>query len=313
MLVGFAGLRNDQRRFLLPFLLTLIVASALLGIVQITGGSRSPAYLFANRNHQATFLAIGFPIIRVWSLLPGKSLNEERFRTAAAVVLAVFLMVMILVVGSRTGMGLALLGLMSAALVVRPKRADGASRQKRRWIVPLTVAATVAIFAIVFLFGRAEAINRLMTGEMGEDQRIQSLPVVLRMISDFLPWGSGFGSFDPVYRSYEPDDMLSIYYLNHAHNDLTELTLTGGLPALAVLATFLVWAGSLAFAAFRPWSVATRDLLYARVGAITIAVFLLASLVDYPLRTPLASIVFTLACAWLGAMDLRRAQTGAKD
>ena len=60
------------------------------------------------------------------------------------------------------------------------------------------------------------------------------------MLKDFLPTGIGFGAFDPAFRVFEPDSSLSPLYLNHAHNDLVELALTGGIAALLMFALFLL-------------------------------------------------------------------------
>jgi len=39
--------------------------------------------------------------------------------------------------------------------------------------------------------------------------------------------------------------------------------------------------------------------IYARMSAVVILGLILASITDYPVRTPLITAVFTLACMWL--------------
>ena len=124
------------------------------------------------------------------------------------------------------------------------------------------------------------------------------------MWRDFAWTGSGFGSFDPLFRMYEPDAMLKPTNFNHAHNDWLELALTGGVPALAVLTLFVGWA-SVQMA--RCWRApgATAMVLSARGGGIALLVLGAASISDYPLRTPLMAALMTLSCAWLAGSAAR--------
>jgi len=81
-------------------------------------------------------------------------------------------------------------------------------------------------------------------------------------------------------------------YINQAHNDWAQLALEGGVPTLGVLVALLVWIG----AALRGWIRQGRAGRGALLfwGAV-FAIFAGASLVDYPLRTPL----FQMASIWL--------------
>lgn len=117
------------------------------------------------------------------------------------------------------------------------------------------------------------------------------------MLRDFMPIGSGFGSFDPVFRMYEPDELLHPGYFNHAHNDWLELALTGGLPALLLLAAFILWAGWRLYSSFR--TPASDPALRVRSGGLVLLVLAGASVSDYPLRTPILAALLALACAWL--------------
>jgi O-antigen ligase len=115
--------------------------------------------------------------------------------------------------------------------------------------------------------------------------------------------GSGFGSFDPVFRVYEPDGLLSPNYLNHAHNDLLELAMVGGLPAMVLLVWFLVWLGTRGIAALRRSDGRTNTRM-ARLGLLMLVMMLLSSLVDYPLRTPLVAAICAVACGWLAELGV---------
>jgi O-antigen ligase len=116
-----------------------------------------------------------------------------------------------------------------------------------------------------------------------------------------LPFGSGFGTFVPIYQKFVPRTQLNDRLLNHAHDDWLELWLTGGLPAIALAAAFLAW---LAASTLRVWSsgepgAPVLDLALAQAGSIVIVLLLLHSVVDYPLRMPALSVLFAIACAYL--------------
>jgi O-antigen ligase len=116
-----------------------------------------------------------------------------------------------------------------------------------------------------------------------------------------LPFGSGFGTFVPVYDEFAPRTLLEETYVNHAHNDWLELWLNGGAPAIILVLGFLAWFG---VATSGLWSrvqpeTPVLDLALAQAASIVIVLILLHSVVDYPLRTPTISVLFALACAFL--------------
>lgn len=318
-LLGLRAMRQEQHEALLVVLIGVTLAGLLLALVQITGGSNSSAYLydvthadsgvgfFANRNHQAALLAMTFPMLRAWTLLDGGSPDWRRARAWIALAIGLFLLPMLLVTGSRAGLLLGMVGLVLAALIGvghggRSKRALGATRQ---WMLAgLGLAAVVGVTATMLLARRVVSVERLWTTDIGGDQRFRELPLVVEITGDFLPFGTGFGSFDPVYRSYEPDESLALQYFNNAHNDFLELVMTGGLAAAIVLLVFLVWYGRAAVRAFRPTR-RSAPLLLGRVGVAMILIVGLSSAVDYPLRTPLLAVTFTIACVWLARASAR--------
>lgn len=162
------------------------------------------------------------------------------------------------------------------------------------------VLAIAAAIGAAVILPRADAFDRLYSTSVAEETRIAFVPTLLRVAADFFPFGSGFGSFDPVFRFYEPDDLLARTYLNHAHNDLLELVITGGLPALLVAFAFLFWAARRCLSTVRHDRNSRRG-RFATLASVIIVLALLSSLVDYPLRTPAFAMIFAFACGWLGA------------
>lgn len=312
MLTGYAALDDRQRRALLWPLLGLIAFSMVLGLAQIAGGETSPLYwyrvsgrgqligLLANRNHQGALLALALPLLRAWTIFPARNRQAERTRIIIAIGAAAVIFLYVLVLGSRAGVLLTLLGLI-AAFLVEPKLGGGRLSSRQRWLIAGGVMLGIAgLLGLVVTADRAVTVGRIVDDDLSTEGRLAALPTLLHMIGQTLPWGTGFGSFVPVYASYEPDALLKPTYFNNAHNDLIELAITGGIPALAVFFGFLVWWGR---ASWRSFAGAATQLWGAlqRAAAFAILILLLASLTDYPLRTPLLGGVFTLLCCWLAS------------
>jgi hypothetical protein len=324
VLGGYACLERPHRHALLQVLLALIFAGTLLGIAQIVGGPESRAYLyritnagsavgwFSNRNHQAALLSATFPMLAVWASLP--EANRQRFQSRAAVaaVFAIILIPMILVTGSRAGLFLAIIAVAASFFSFGQQLAqiNPFVRRHSRVLLAALVAASAALVAAAILMSRAQAWDRLVGASQTDGVRIGNLPIYFQMISDFFPFGSGFGSFEALYKIYEPAHSLTRAYLNRAHNDLAELLITGSLPALIVLLAGLWWFARAGFVVYRRGASPAESGL-ARTAVVIIAILLLASLVDYPLRTGIGAAVLALAAAWLS--DGSRAASGLGD
>lgn len=309
MLIAFAGI-GRRRNDLILFPLVLAGISVVLGIIQITGGPGSAAYLyrptsdflpvglFANRNHQAVMLAVALPALAAWARHP----RAGRYRLAIAGGFGLLLLPVILATGSRAGMALAGVGLVAAGMLVWPVL--------KTWRIPRMVylgaaLLLVAAIGVTVFAGRAISIDRLADVDgPSTELRLVTLPIVLTIIRDHLPFGAGYGAFDQIFRSYEPDFLLRPTFFNRAHDDLLETVLSGGIPALIVMILFAVWWVRQTIQAWRNKQQASYDGVLARLGAIISGMLVLASIVDYPLRTPLAGVMFALACCWLSRAAL---------
>jgi O-antigen ligase len=82
------------------------------------------------------------------------------------------------------------------------------------------------------------------------ESREQILQTTGRAMADYLPAGSGLGSFRKVYRLYESPGTVTNEYVIHAHNDYAELALELGVPGVILMALFLAWWAGAAWAVF---------------------------------------------------------------
>jgi O-antigen ligase len=306
ILVLLAQMDERARRWLPVLLLSLVTASMLLGLLQFSGARFNNPFIndaaevsgsFANRNHFALFLAIGCVLAPVWAFRGREKLRLRGLLASGVILLFVLT---ILATGSRAGLLLGAAGLaLGVVLVLRRlrRRLSGAPA----WVLPSIVAALMLVIAgfvaISVSADRAVGIDRLIVLDGGEDMRRQGLPTVLSMIATYFPAGSGFGGFDPVFRIHEPDSFLAITYFNRAHNDFLEIALDGGIAGMALLAAALGW---WLWASWRVWRAEpSEEATLARLGSAMLLLVLIASVPDYPARTPMIMAIVAIAATWL--------------
>jgi O-antigen ligase len=300
--------RSYHARLLVPLLLIGIVISALLGLLQVSGGypyfytitnADSAVGFFANRNHLALFIAIALPLVACWAAMPHADAAYRRMRFWIFLCVAAAVFPLLLITGSRAGLIIAVVGLLTMAGFKDPSAGTHSPRAYRRgwriWAIPVAVGLG-AVLSVVFM-SRGLALERLLGGE-SSGARLENLPRYFHMVRDFFPLGSGLGSFDPIYRSYEPISSITPEYLNQAHNDIVQIVIEAGAPALLLLVAFLGW---FALRSWRLWSrrIESTDTLLGRAGSVIVLLILLSSFVDYPLRTPVIEAVMALACYWM--------------
>jgi O-antigen ligase len=318
MLLAFS-LNSRQHRRLLRTIIVLGAVSGLLGLMQAIGPVNGPLYLynvtnfgdgvglFANRNHQAVFMAAMFPLLAahlsLWTGRPDRLLFQRVLVAAAAV----FLVPLLLVTGSRAGVILGIVGIVLAWWTYSPpvpkgRRATQGSVQR---VVQIGLVAFLAAasLSLMVLAARAPALSRLLSFDGTAELRIQAFPTVLRAAWDFFPVGSGIGSFVETYEIYEPDALLSSAYLNHAHDDYLEVFLTAGLPGallLAAGAAIFAWAVVKLMRAGRSGPEQSRTpLVLGRTGSSILILLALSSATDYPLRVPAMALLASVCAVWV--------------
>jgi O-antigen ligase len=326
LLLGVQLNRDDLYR-LLPLLLGLGGISGFWGVLQIMGDPQGALYLykptnngaavglFSNRNHAALLLACLFPMLAVYASTSSGTVDQQRIRQLTAIAAGFVLVPLILVTGSRSGMLISAPALAGAALLYRApvqgravRRSGAGFRLGAGHVV--AAGAIVSLIFLTILFSRAESWDRLFEQSLDDELRDDFWRAGLALIWKYFPFGSGIGSFVEVYKIDEPMRNLNAHYVNHAHNDWLEIMLTGGLPGMLTLiagmALFLV-------RAIRLWSGKEKDrraVKFARLASVVIAIVVLASAADYPLRTPIIMAVFAIFCLWFTSPALSDADSG---
>lgn len=299
---------------LLRIVATLGIINAVLGILQIAVGRAgsfyfyevtnrgSPVGILANENHSAIFAACSMLVVAKLGLRVrnGPNASWEWIFHSAAFLLLFFVS---FVGGSRAGF-LAAVGATMVSLVMlvmsshRPRRQVVGVVKLRRWLdkVPslilLVPIVVISVAATSFLaLDRTPAFRDILAKDTFEDLRWSLWPVITDMLKDHSLAGIGFGAFEQVYHIYEPSKLLMPSYVNQAHNDWGQFIIEGGVLAGLLIVGLLVWLVMriVALASHRAHRV--DAVFWVSIFAIIGA----ASVVDYPLRTPL----FQVVAVWL--------------
>lgn len=326
-LVIFAIQSGNRHRKVLLTLIALGIVSALLGIAQVSGPDDGPLYLyrqtsngapvglFANRNHQAIFLASLIPLLWVFASggrapdvkharsRRGKAIDRGNLSLFGVICAIALLLVVILATGSRAGAGLAVASMAGTVVLMLWGKHSTASEKPTGKVAdrlrqnPALVALPLLLLAalgLTLLFARGASIDRLFAHDVADDLRFAVLPTLFDLARTHFLFGTGFGSFEFVYKGVEPTYLLSGRYLNQAHNDPLQIVIEAGLAGLALILWLLGLLVRRLVTLARNGGAALNETALSAGLALTIC--LLGSITDYPLRTPLGMVWFAWLC-----------------
>lgn len=302
IIVAVLRLRAYRESWTAVALFAGTLAGILLGYLQISSGrlGQSTWYLyeitnfgsavglFANRNHMGTLLLMALPFV-VALFFAGNQAADRR--TTSLMIIGAAGMITIL-------LGIAVNGSLAAVALAVPVIAASALlvpglRRIRAFVIAAVAIALVA--ALIFL--ASSPVQPKLTGETTSsfEGRWEIWGRTWAAIESSFPLGTGLGSFEAVYATFEPAQDITRTYVNHAHNDYLQLLLEGGIPAVALAIVFFVWwLGRAGRVLATP--VTNR---FAGAAAIASGAVLAHSVVDYPLRTTAIAAVFGFCLAIL--------------
>jgi O-antigen ligase len=298
--------------------------SVAIGAMQVAGGEMSRWYLyeitnrgastgfFSNANHLATLLVCTFPFLTALYLHARAKGQSMQRNSGLLVILAGAVGVVLVGVAvnrSLAGVGLSVPVLAASALMFLSRR----GRAMPKWLLALVPLLAVASVAVTLT---APLGNNLIGEEARSsgDSRATSFARSLDAAGDYVPAGSGIGTFQEIYRSHEDPRTMQRAFMNHVHSDYIELWLEAGVPGAIVLLLFLFWWAQRTWAI---WRADERD-HFALAGSIASAAILAHSAVDYPLRTAAIAAVFALSVALMaeprpaGRARRERSEEGGK-
>lgn len=286
------GLDRSERRAIAAIWIAVALVGLLIGLAQIGQPEGGWAYLysstnqgslvgwFANRNHEAAMLTALIPVAAVLAT------GRDTGRWIGVAFLAIVL-VAIAVVRSRAGILLTAPVLILTAVMLARQR----GLVEKTWLLAGLAAVTLVSIAAVAVFALTPILARFGADALPEF-RYRAWPLIWNEAFHHLPFGSGVGSFDRVFRAIEPVELVAPAYFNHAHNDYLEIWLEAGLMGAAAVAGLAAW---FLTAAWRAWRRGTSSL--ARGASIGVLALATVSWVDYPLRTESLAVLFAFLLA----------------
>lgn len=324
VLVLGVQLSVHEQQKLLAVVLLIGIASAILGCAQTLSDPQGPLYyyddmgrglpvgLLTNRNCQAVFLASLLPMLAVWTRINTGGLTSSRSGKISPIswctaVIGLCLLPIILLTGSRSGTLAGILACLSLPFVAvcgerqAIKAAHfqyGCKMGGANRILPGAILVIgLGLVGLAIWVGRAVSVDRLFATNGNDDLRIQIFPTVREMIDLYWPWGTGLGTFKPVYRVHETSSILMPMIMNHAHNDWLEVAMTAGPAGVTILlVTVVLWLLRLMIVYASRKS--SNSPYFGRLGLVVIGLFALASVSDYHIRTPSISCLFVVAAIW---------------
>lgn len=307
-----------RRRMLIVPLLVMVAVAILVGVGQIVGGQESTLYFyehsnhdsalgfFANRNHQAALLVVATPLATLWLNIDRHQFRHSALPAAMALALLLTAMIALIVVKSRAGVFLLLPALAGSLALLW----NNEHRESRKIVAIVGAVITLTLFVGVAL-GIGPVMERFSEGyeDFSFGGRVSTAIATWRAAIDFLPFGSGVGTFVQVYTGYEDVDIIGPAFWNHAHNDYVESFLETGLLGLLAGLAFAYWWLRRTFEAWTGPSSPAATLT--RAASLVTGLLLLHSTVDYPLRTLALSVVFAFACGLMVDLEADKKRSRA--
>lgn len=305
MLLSVYVLGAFRGRWLAAAIVAVTLVGVALGALQVLGGGAAYLYaitnqgvavgFFANANHNATLMLTCIPFLAALQATLVKQARSPRSASAIRLlVLAAYAVIGVglLINASLAGIGLSVPVAASTWVVFRRR---GKAAQGRLLIGATALSIAALLVVVIGPFG-----NNLF-GQQKENvelSRQTSFALTLRAAAEYLPFGSGIGSFQPVYHTQEPLAQVGTTFMNHAHSDWLEVLLETGLVGPLYALLFLFWWSRRVRAT---WRTEEPD-PFAQAAAIASAAIMLHSVVDYPLRTAALSAVFATCVALLSGV-----------
>lgn len=292
-LAAMVDMTTRQFQWISYMIIVLIAISIGVGVLQFASNgvmlkfhvvANDGALLgfFANKNHAASVIAMSIPIARAL-LVSTRRVKQENIVSALYTIIA---LLAVIATNSRAGLALAVI---SAAVT----HLDQLLRAP--WRTRLGAAGLVLLLFMAVYYSQTFQIVADRTGQIGADGRWLILDRSMPLLHSFWLTGSGWGSYVTIYQTRESLDWLTPTYVNNAHNDFLQIAIEGGILACVALVAAVFALIKLVLTVWRDSSGSPRRLALA--GTIAVAIIILHSVVDYPLRRPAALFIFLYALA----------------
>lgn len=306
VLVMTASLARSGRTMVMVMIAAGAFASLLVGAGQLTGGEGSAFRYYvsdagylngfqANHNSAADVLLIGMVAftgaLREWSERRARSVAQI-YLVAVTAAAGLLFSLGVFLTASRAGIALLPVAWIGMGLIAAP----WLRMSRRSWRLAL-IALVLGGGLFTLEFASSGTVARVMGRFDFEGEfRPQLWQDAVFAVRQYFPWGSGMGTFVPVFIAIERLEAVDSTLPNRAHNDFLELAMESGVLGVIALALIGALLARRMLAIWREGPL-RRD-AHLCFGGAALAIVALHSQVDYPLRS------LSLACIAAAAAGL---------
>lgn len=300
---------SGRRQLLAVIVVVGGVMTLLLGTLQLSGqsflsyGAQDTQLLGFQANHNSTadILLVAMIATAAWTVQRLRREATDRRITAwwgLCIGLTLLLILGIFLTASRAGIALIPVALLAQLAIANPRRLPSI-----RVLAFGTLIALAGVIVTAVVLRDNPVIGRVIARFSFSGEFRPSIWIdAWFAMRQYWPFGSGMGTFVPVFMPAERLDVLDEFIANRAHNDFLELAIEAGLVGLGVLCAVIFFVANAARRGLQGAGRSDRAIIVFSVAALFILG--LHSLVDYPLRS------MSLACVAATAAGLILAPRG---
>lgn len=302
-----ARIGESRLHSVIPVLFVLLAfVSLFLGALQIFGSNSqayylyeftnwgSPVGLFANANHQASFLMMMLPFAIYLLNSQGQNTADSDLNMGYSL-LALGITGLVLIGVVATGSLAAYVTL--PPILILAWFSKSLERNLRNSVWP-----SIGLVLVVLLGFGAVATSPLLSDlgvtNLSDDptSRYSIWKVTFDAIKTYSFVGSGIGTFEVVIPSFEDPDIVTSTYIARAHNDYLQIIVEAGLFGVVIIGAGLAWASR---HCVRVWvrRASDKSSSLKRLASLSVLVVLLHSVVEYPARTPSITALLAICIA----------------
>ena len=316
LVVFIAAYAFCDRRFygthLIRFCAVVGAGYALYGFIAFAAGNeyvlwfeKSPSDFsltstFISRNSYAAYAGLSLQCLIAYAffwtqkeIAEGRTGRERARQVLEALItrawwlpLAIFIVATALILtNSRAGFGSVAIAVLTLILL-SPNNFTAERQTKLKRVLP--AIGLVILASVVFTISGEVLEARLQNTEL-DVLRSQAYETIALIIQDYPLTGTGLGTFQDVFLSYQPFAFTGFF--DRAHSDHLEIIMTAGIPAaLLIYAAFTY----IAFQLFRALKFGLEYRSFIALGLGVLVQLGLHSFVDFSLQMPANSYLFVV-------------------